>query len=308
MKNACLCEIKVCHDFFPPQSTFNMGFLEASVYWAKGWQEVRAGRNLMLSKFSFLGLNRRDLHARGSKAFLKNPFQLAHSCLCFHGWNSINSRLSYRKDLNKIRSQMDTSCLMSLAGIFGMKFVLNVSMWQSHTSLGVWRIVSRNSKDHIVFANNPVCPGWKHLALGDIVVTHYSSPTQITIGLLQSLCMDCNEHPWKDKHLDFLPMRWRILTIKEKWINSPFKLFGPKKSTLPFLTRTYSSVGFCWKTKQNKKEHRYWYHGLIVMCIIFYPSKFLEGRTATSLRETKRKNRYRTVTYIWISYRVIIII
>ena len=98
-----------------------MGFLEANVYWVKGWQEARAGRNLcMLSKFSFLRLSRQDLHARGSKTLLKNPpnWLTAIDSCCVHGWKSMDFRLSCRKYLNKIRAHMYAFWLMSLAGVF----------------------------------------------------------------------------------------------------------------------------------------------------------------------------------------------
>ena len=54
---------------------------------------------------------------RLSSTTLSNWFTAVNS-FRIHRWKSINSRLSYGKYLNKIRSRMYTSCLMSLAGVF----------------------------------------------------------------------------------------------------------------------------------------------------------------------------------------------
>lgn len=130
-------------------------------------------------------------------------------------------------------------------------FVLVVSTWQSEASVSVWRSVSRNYKDLIVTRLKAFWLGRKHLVLGYIMITDHTSPTQMTAGLLRSLCTHCNEHPWKDQHWAFLPIRGSSSVTKGKCLIPLLNLMEPKKSTFHFLTRTYSSVSFCCKKKKR---------------------------------------------------------
>ena len=100
-----------CLIFFSSPKYLQDGLLEVNIYWAKSCLVMRVGRNfLMLSVFSFLPLNSRDLDPRCSKAVLKNLFLTAVNSFCIHGWKSIDSRLSYGKYLNRIRGQMCGFC------------------------------------------------------------------------------------------------------------------------------------------------------------------------------------------------------
>lgn len=72
-------------------------------------------------------------------------------------------------------------------------------------------------------------------------------------------------------------------------------MIGPKESTLHFLTRTYSSVGFCWGVGGQGEEN--WYHRLIAVCMVFYLSIFLnflkEGLLDISKTGREREGRKR---------------
>lgn len=165
---------------------------------------------------------------------------------------------------------------MSLAGT---KFVWVMSAWPGEASVSVIGSLPETLRPRCVCKSSTLLVLKEYPIRGPCDNLPH---THITTDLLLSLCMDFNKHHWKDELLDFSPIRARSAIIKGKPLNSPFEIDQTKKSTLPFLTRIYSSIRFAAKRKP-------WYHRLMIACMFFYPSRFLSFLKARLLDLSERQ-------------------
>ena len=142
---------------------------------------------------------------------------------CIHGWKSINFRLSYGPYLNWIRGQMYAFCI-SLAGVFLAQRLCELCLHDKVKQVWVCDDHSQKHQGPPSICIRSTTPQLKASSLEGYCdnLPHFAHIQNIA-NSLWSLCMDFSKHLWKDKPLDFKPVKGRSAIIKGKWLNPFFE-------------------------------------------------------------------------------------